>query len=503
LSKYAKADISPYGVIKDTSPFNVEAEWTHANNVRFDNGSVVKYGGEVEADATSVQALHLQFNGSHEQPLWYYMADASIYKTEFSGDTLLGAVTSGGKWDSTLFNNIPVFNNELDIPWVTLDDLALTALPNFPPLSVCKAVRPYKSFLVALNLTDNGVINNNRILWSDSSDGGDLPASWDISDPSTLAGDAWLTSSKGEVIDGLQLRDLFVIYKTHSTYIMRLISGQSVMKIEKIQVNSGILAKNCVAEFKGIHFVVSDADVVLFDGQSVKSIADKRVRAEIFTKIDTVNYANTYVVRYDRQDEMWICYPEQGQEYPNRAAIWNWKDDTWAFRDLSQSRHIASGVTNFAPGVTWDSQNVTWDSQARSWNPLSQNPTTDTLVSAATLKLGILDQGNNVFDVAMNTTLEKTSMDFGDPDSIKIIKTIRPRITANAGTSIYIRVGVQFNADDPIQWNTERLYTVGTDREAYFTCKGRYISVRFRTQDIDETWALHGFTIETALSGNY
>ena len=71
---------------------------------------------------------------------------------------------------------------------------------------------------------------------------------------------------------------------------MWLIGGSSVMRLDIVQVNSGLLTKNCVAEFKGTHFIVSDADVVLFSGQSVKSIANQRVRTEIFANIETDNY---------------------------------------------------------------------------------------------------------------------------------------------------------------------------------------------------------------------
>ena len=97
----------------------------------------------------------------------------------------------------------------------------------------------FRSFLVALNIRESSANQDNRLIWSDSSDAGALPASWDIADPNTLAGDAYLTSTRGEIIDGLQLRDLFVIYKTHATYIMQLVSTRNVMRIQRIQLENG------------------------------------------------------------------------------------------------------------------------------------------------------------------------------------------------------------------------------------------------------------------------
>jgi len=496
------------GVAKDAHPLDVGEMWTDVNNMRFNDGAAEKFGGVTQGAVTPEQAIHLQFNGDHASPLWVYMTDGGIRASDFTTDydlDDLNTVSSSSNWNSVLFNGIPVMNNTVDAPWYWDGNLSndVLPLPAFPANTLCQCIHEFRSFLIALNITDTGNIQENRLIWSDSSDAGALPASWDIADPTTLAGDAYLTDSKGEIIDGLQLRDLFVIYKTHSTYIMRLVGGQSVMRVDKIHINSGILAKNCVQEFKGKHFVVSDADVVLFDGQNIQSIADKRVRSEIFNNIDVTNYRNTYTARYDRNDEMWICYPTTGQTYPNKAAIWNWKDDTWTFRELNNARHIASGIANFTPGPTWDSQAVTWDSQAITWNPISNNPTIDTLVSASDLRLGIIDDSYDNYGVAMPSLLEKTTMDLDQEDYVKVIKSITPRITAEAGTEVFISVGTQMHPDDSIVWGNEQLYTVGIDREVLFSQKGRYISVRLRTQGANLYWQFHGLTFKAALSGKY
>ena len=340
------------------------------------------------------------------------------------------------------------------------------------------------------------------------SDAGALPASWDITDPTTLAGDAYLTDDRGEIIDGYQLRDLFVIYKTHSTYVMRLTGGQSVMRIDKVQVHSGILTKNCITEFKGRHFVVSDGDIVLFDGQNIESIAEKRVKDKIFNEIDDDNYDKSYVVRNDKHHEIWFCYPSTGQSMTDKAAIWNWDDNTWTFRELTNTRHIAAGVTNFASSPIWSATNRCCMGRllfihTSTWKPFSSNSTVDTLASAVTSAINIIGDSYDIDGVAMTSKLEKVTMDLGDPDTVKMVKSVTPRITAAAGTKVYIRVGTQFNPDDSISWGNEVLYTVGTDREAHFTQKGRFISIRMRTQDIGSNWKCHGFFIKAAQSGRH
>jgi len=502
--------LDPFGVTIDTNPHDVdESVYTDALNMRFTNNAAEKMYGETEGTTITEQATHLLFNGDHSAPRWIYMGDGLVRTTDFATDTDLSnvaTVASGTNWDATLFNTLPILNNTVDAPWYWDKSLAsdVAALPAFPASTTCEAIRPFRSFLIALNITESGTEQVNRLIWSDSSDAGALPASWDIADPTTLAGDAYLTDDRGEIVDGCQLRDMFVIYKTHSIYLMRLIGGSSVMRVDKVQVNSGLLAKNCVTEFKGRHFVFGDGDIYLFDGQNIESIANKRVRNKIFNDIDSTNSPSSYVVRNDQLNEIWLCYPESGSTYSNKAAIWNWEDNSWTFRSLPDSRHIAAGLTNFIASPTYAASTGTYASYAgTTYSPASANATADSLASAATLAINTLEETNDIDGVAMPSKLEKLTMALGDEDQIKLISSVTPRITANAGTTIYIRIGTQNMPDDTISWSSEVAYVVGTDREAYFTEKGRYISIRMRTQDTDTHWKCHGFSFDFNYSGKH
>lgn len=610
--------IDPYGVVKDTNPHDVGDEWTDVLNMRFMDNSAQKFRGETRFIDTTGQALHLLFNGSHDVPKWYYMGDGNINVYDGSSDTLLtGVISTDGRWDASLFNQIPIFNNGVDQPWVTLDDLAAIPLTGFL-VDSCQAIRPYKSFLIAMNIQAGADDDGNRLIWSDSSDAGALPSSWDIADPSTLAGDAYLSSERGEILDGLQLRDHFALYKTHATYLMTLVAGQSVMRIQKIQTESGILAKNCVAEFEGKHFIVADGDIVLFDGQNIKSIANKRVRNTIFGSIDTTYFYNTYVARYSLTNEMWVCYPENGKQYPSKAAVWNWEDNTWTFRSLGVAPHIASGVVSFAPHVKWDAAAGVWDDYKGFWQPLSSNPTIDQMVKAGAsdsaeispdigfdnnsvwsftngadvaggqctipstgsayadssvtmvsgqqyeididfesitgdiritlgglvadsvsasgtytitaintgVQLGvsslpgnsavvnsfsvkalstglfIIDETNDFDSQAMSSSLEKQSMDLGDMHRVKLVNKVVPQITAPNGTKVYIRLGVQMRPDESISWLQEVLFTVGEDDHVSVIGKGRYISIKLRTEDLNTSWKCHGVQMYYRGAGN-
>ena len=127
---------------------------------------------------------------------------------------------------------------------------------------------------------------------------------------------------------------------------------------------------------------------------------------------------------------------------PKSAAIWNWKDDTWTFRELSDTRYIASGVG--IPTVTpWSGLSGTWATLDTTWQPYwngpAANPTSDSIHSVATLAINNVDDTFNFEGSPMTSKLEKVTMDLGDPESVKIIDSVVPRITADAGTP-FVRV---------------------------------------------------------------
>jgi len=503
---FSTISLKPYGVSVDTNPLDVdETVWTHVSNVRFDNLTARKFRGEEEAYTPNNSTYHLLFNGNHGVPLWYGMGDGSIYSTDLNTEsdiTPLG-ISNGTQWDASLFNLIPVFNNSINTPYVSLQGAQCIDLPEFPPNTTCEAIRPYRSFLIALNIQDGASDQPNRLIWSNASDAGALPNSWDVADPETLAGDVYLTSSRGAIIDGLQLRDLFVIYKNHATYIMRLVTGQSVMQIEKINVNTGILAKNCVVELNGSHVILTDDDVKIFDGQSTKSIAEKRVKDRIQSTMDKDNFRNSFVVKYAQLNEIWVCWPSKGREYPNTAAVWNYNDNVWTFRDIGNARHLHSGVTAFKPRLKWADANMLWKDANFSWGAKSQSTVSDNLLKADAATLNYVDDGEDVLGNAMTCVLEKVSMDLGEPDKYKFITKVVPRITAKVGVTIYVQVGTQEDSYDQISWGTEVPFVVGEDRESSVLANGRFISVRFTTRDKGITWAIHGFNFKLKLGSRY
>ena len=96
----------------------------------------------------------------------------------------------------------------------------------------------------------------------------------------------------------------------------------------------GALSRNSVVEVEGGHVVLANGDLLLCDGQAVKSLMTQRMRRYLFNSIDPTNYGNSFLALNQPKSEVWICYPTDAEVWPNRAVVWNYKENTFGVRDL-------------------------------------------------------------------------------------------------------------------------------------------------------------------------
>jgi hypothetical protein len=118
-----------------------------------------------------------------------------------------------------------------------------------------------------------------------SADPGSLPQSWTPA-PDHDAGDVLLADTAGKIVDGLPLRDVFVVYKEFSTYTISYVAGQYVFSARKLFLTSGIQSNNCITEINGEHWVLTSNDVIKHDGQNYQSVVSNKVRNKLIEGIN-------------------------------------------------------------------------------------------------------------------------------------------------------------------------------------------------------------------------
>ena len=180
-----------------------------------------------------------------------------------------------------MLNGIAFLNNPNDVPqaWTPSASNNFDALSNWDANHTCRALRPYKNFLIALDVTKTATRYPHLVMWSDAADPGLVPGSW-VPSATNRAGEYPLSETDDFVVDGLSLRDTFVVYKQESCWGMQLIGGDNVFRFYRMFDNVGVLGAHCAIEFKrGQHAVFAPDDIVIHDGVTARSIVDNRVKS--------------------------------------------------------------------------------------------------------------------------------------------------------------------------------------------------------------------------------
>lgn len=340
------------------------------------------------------------------------------------------------------------------------------------------------------------------VKWSHSADAGSVPSSWDEADPTKEAGETDLAEGASPIVDGLQLRDSFMIYTETSVWRMDYVGGAFVMKFSKVFGTSGALNRNCIVEVDGFHVVLTGQDIIVHDGQTATSVLDKQTRRYLFQSIDANNIGKCFVFKNTFFNEVFICYPTVGSSVCDKAVVWNYKDRTVTFRSLPSVNHAAYGSIDTSSG-TYDTDVGSFSSDLSLFDGLDLVPSTARVIMASNdQKLYMLDGSASFNGVLPTAYLERQGLSFDHPEAIKLVKRIRPRIKGTTGDTVTIQVGA---SDDPFTaptYSATMTHTIGSTVSNDCFVSGRYISIRFST-GTSYQWRLDSFEFDFDLVGQW
>ena len=298
---YQRLEITrPKGTNSDLSPYELPNDiWSDTSNVNFRNYRTNREVGYDQVfPALSIQPLFTIPWTDYSTNYWFYADETSIYRSEGTTQVDVTREVAAVKvpytadfstgWTGTAFNGALILNNGVDAPqYFDVTSSNMDDLTAWPASYRAAVVRPYKNYLVAMDVTNNlGERYPLLVKWSDSADAGTVPASWDHTDPTTQAGESVLPDTEGRIIDGRTLSDNFIIYKADSVWAMQFIGGNYVFSFRKIFSDIGALSRDCVVEFDGKHFVIGTGDVYIHDGSTKQSVISNIVKNKLFTQIN-------------------------------------------------------------------------------------------------------------------------------------------------------------------------------------------------------------------------
>tara|TARA_R110000851_G_scaffold42383_2_gene105355 strand:- start:623 stop:2179 length:1557 start_codon:yes stop_codon:yes gene_type:complete len=350
-------DFSSIGLVVDV-PSNAipTGGWSNSLNVRPKNGSVQG----VNAFADDILLHHTDANianGEAKAVCQYTPAGGSSLVIAYivkgvNGNGSVVLYDTGGsgnsRWDDVtnatavnvftfdddyppqifVFNELLIVNPGTDAPpqFTTATNAAgsLAPIPGWQNDStgspiICRILRPYNQRLIAMSIkeehgagTADDVYQPIDFLFSShiTTIASLTAAQWTASTTNT-AGDAFLNATPGKILDGGQLGEFFIAYKTDSVVRVRETGDTSVLAIESIFEDDGIYSTRCFANIgNSQHLVVGNYGIYIHDGQSErKDIAKDLFKDTMYALVKSTERNRTFVFQQTRDKEVWLCLP--------------------------------------------------------------------------------------------------------------------------------------------------------------------------------------------------
>jgi len=509
------ATITPRGFIKDLEPAETgPGVYNEAQNVIFNDGFASSAPGWAETPGTMLC-----------KPLWLLpFTDGTTYYWLYAGNNdaetagVIGvtdgvthwdithaggvSVTSAGDWTGGVLNGVPVLNNPSDDPmwWDGNTSNAVTTLTDWPASTKCKALRPFKYHLIAMNITQSGTEYPDWILHSDAADPGVIPASW-TAGPSTQAGSFSISTVTGGIIDGAELRDLFVVYKQGSNAIIQYTGSRFFFSTRRVFVSTGMLNTNCAQELHGKHYMITDGDIVRHNGQEVISLVDGQLRNWVFDQLNS-DYSAAHVAVSHSNKQVWFNFPSDGSTYCDLSLVWDINSESMGVVSYSAFSYMARGVLGDLSLNSWTDQTTTWASNTDSWDQARFNASRDTLVFARYTEKELNYLSGYLRDgVESACKLQLLSKDLDNPTEYKTVDRIY--INGEGGSFdlnevITGRIGSQEAPNDSISWSpTLSLYR---DKSLAYGVSGRYISLELNMRQ-QGAWRINSIDLHYQVSG--
>ena len=430
---------------------------------------------------------------------WYNASSVAGYAALGTNDELL--------WNSCKLGNIPIINNTQVFPeyWSpqsigqVMQPLKFDAVNTWSAKGYhAKIIRSHNNFLFALGLTEGGIDLPTTYRWSHPADTNGLPFTWDELDLAGIAGKASVSGGGGAIVDGLTLRDSFCIYSESAINILDYVGGTFIWQRRTLSYTHGLLSASCIVEALGIHYFMSAGDILINDGNSVRSLLTQKVRNKFNQQISTSNAKYSFAVLNQLTKEIWFCYPSASALLPDKALIYNYDTGAIGFRDIANGASDAVFGPTLSSPDTWDSAVGTWDTDTAPWGSSVQSTLNNTVNFTENITSVISNLEANTSGTALSTLVERTNLVIGGLDTIVTIQRVYPRLRCDG--LVLIEIGAQDYLNGPVTYKQAQTFNANTQRKIDIRATGKLHAWRISSIG-DASFTLEGLDIEYTTNG--
>lgn len=528
-------NLGQIGVVTDVNSYDLPVNGiSKANNVRFEDGKVKRanvFRSVLNTTQTTpVFPFTFEVPGNYDK-IGMAARDGTVY---FYQNGTQDNVTEGTwvassldtPWTYTYLQGIGYLNRSDRVPWFyTNASTDFAKLTNWNSTWRCRSLRSFKDYLIALNVTKGANSFPNMVKWSDIAQYGAVPSSWDETDITKSAGENLLATVKTDILDGLPLRDGFVIYSSDQVWLMEETGDALIFRFRKLFDNVGIINTNCAVEVDGRHFFFGVNNIYVHDGNTVESILDGSNWSKVFDNINIAETNKFFVTHNPFHKEVIFAYisgdPDANftsTSYCNRGAVFNYGNQTWSFVDLPNIG--GATISDYNSEIGWSGASGTWETFGGSWYRqevkgsdvifmLGASSSSNGLTASRLYGYEGANDGALPFNVSSEATkqayVERVGVDLDDSGeelrAYKVIKSIYPQINVKTpGQTVDVKFsGVTFGGND-FTWSTSTSFSPTSGYKIDTREGGRYLAWRVETNDYND-FELSGFDADVVSTG--
>lgn len=223
----------------------------------------------------------------------------------------------------------------------------LTAVPNAPP-GRCFVVTPDRFVMIFGMLGTGG--SSRRFGWCDQEN----PTNWDFASQTTKAGYYDVEPSAAIVTAQAGRSGWVLFFTTKKAYVIRFLGLPFVYSYDELADGLTPYSPQSITSTSQMMMWMSQQGVLAFDGTSVNPIPCP-IRTWITNDIDNMQARfQACAAHLGGWNEFWWFFPQFGQPYNTRAAVFNYRDGWWAQARMPRSAGITSSYT--MPSIFADGQ---------------------------------------------------------------------------------------------------------------------------------------------------
>jgi hypothetical protein len=537
MANFPIRDLGSVGAITDLSPYNIPINgFSTALNVRFDEGKIRRSPifRTVKGSLGFTPRFAYGIVPSTGFDSVIMISDTYVIK-EYNAGTISdrsGSISGNSDprpFTGTTLSSVTYINREDRVPVFRLSTTTDFAdLTNWPTTYRCQSLRSYNDFLIALNTTEGTSTFPNRVRWSNLALSNAVPDSWDEADLTKSAGFNDLGEMQTGIVDGMPLGSNFIIYSSDQVYLMEFVGGTFIFNFRKLFTDAGLINQNCAVEIDGKHYCFGDFDIYMHDGTTKQSICDERVRAFIYGGLNNTSKDKFFVQHNPTLNEIYFCYTSgdslvnfTNSDRCNRAAIYNYRNNTWSFMDLP---NVSSGTvanvnsvntyataTSLTYGLTGGTYYGQEDSFDRHTLMVGEDKVADGITSDKLLALDLADEGKVSFQLDTESIkpsqVERIGIDLDETkvplSGYKVIKAIYPQATTtnSSNTNLTLTFGASDTPYSNPVYGSATTYDMATDYKIDSRAAGRYLSYKILVSD-SKDFEISGFDIEIEATGS-